>query len=211
MKKLFLIGLALTFFGLSGCEEDDSNSSSGALQVSIVGTGIVIIEDDTFDCTGDAVASDRFYWSGIRMTWSDPFRDFRLLFIKVEIVEENLGGEFTAILADEQLDRTLLYQGDVDPSDPTAPAPSVIIDNTLIPAPLTADSPRRIENVSSCRIHVGGLNVVDQDRNFDATAVVTVFAISSVNAAGVTNGAGELGDERTIRVSTTAPVTFNLN
>lgn len=206
MKKILKLSL-FSLLILTSCEsEDDSGTEDLTFLVS--GTAVVIPESDTYDwCSRQDVDSDRFSINRVQILWDRFGYDLEITIIRMEFQDSNVGGEVVMNLAGEDFDRVFGYStnGGTD---------YTVVANGFVPGKsnnTTTEPAVMVKLQDNCRLHFGGFTIEDQERNFSATARITLIGVATVNEAGAAADLGAEGDQEPVRASTTFRVVYDLN
>lgn len=201
MRILFFSGLLFASMALTSCGEENENTSGLSVQVS--GSGTVIPFDLNSNCVGDSVTGSRFSINTMNIEWTKFDQDLVINLIRIEFASGNVtGGVSTHYISDEDIDDFFAFEAD--------DATTTNINLGRIEAPQEGEV-RKIFNKTNCRLHIGGISMVDDQVNFSARATITVFGTAIGNDAGVSAGSVVLDDEEPVRASTTMRIEYDFN
>lgn len=214
------------------CGKEDE--SAGGLEITVSSSSF-LLPGDSSSCvglnpTGDSgIALDvppfRASFNKISMTWSKTAEDLSIAFIKLEFKHPNItGGSFTATISGPELDLLLgTFNGfaghaTIDTTDADGDG------NTTEMVPLTFNNSATTFlpqtgislNKTPCRLQAGGIPIENEDVNFTASGTITVVGIATGNGLeGANLAPGEAkvedGNERALRVETSASIRFEFN
>lgn len=196
MRLITVPILILTILSSMSCGDKKMDNDKLLIEVS---SQSIVVPGTQLDCNGNEVDPYRIPFQKTTLSWGDKGRDLTILFIKIELREENVsGGSFSAIFSDDDLDNVFEYSNG---------SSSVIVRNGLIPGP-TGTEPVVVTNRGTCRVSFGGMNIADPKKNFTASATITIQGIATGN--GNVKDI-EKGEEIPVRATTKTRVVFNLN
>lgn len=199
-KYLLIFFLSLV---LTSCSTEEEDASSGfpvtvdqqTILIPVGQSGVVE------DCQGKDHTGNRFSFANLRMSWDQFDRDLMIIYMKISFDHPNLGGQVNFIIAGEDLDGRLYY--DTESAD-------TIIRNGVVPAP-TQGNQRIIANRSNCRLFVGGIDISNEEQNFEVVGRVEIQGVATGNNAGQEAGTVVKGDEVSVRGTTSFRLIYNIN
>ncbi len=201
-KSLRFLLLLFTFHLLMACGEEEETNANG-FAISTQGQAILLpvgASGTTFDCNLKEFTGNRFSLSNVRMSWSKFDRDLTIIFIKLEAEHPSLGGVYSKVYSAEDFEDIFFYD---DPLN--------IIPNTgFVPAPLQGNT-REISLRAGCSLIFDGIVLNNENVNFTTSAIITIQAVATGNAAGVAAGTVTQGDEISVRSTATFNLIYNKN
>ncbi len=181
LKNIFKLSLivAFLFFNLS-CDEKEENEN---LSISLAPTEVSILRGEALSCEQvfnppidgvKAILPFRLFFTNLLLTWKAADANLNLVQMSFYIKDSHFtNGEYKCNFVTDEITALLANQTGVSTSDPLQ-----------ITAATSADIPSVVStNTAACRVHCGGISLVDENAPFTARGLFKVQGYS-INTSG---------------------------